>query len=208
MRKTILLLALGLALSATPVLSQSQQLQQLELDISQLSLLKSMLQEMDQSYTILEQGYENIKGISQDNFNLHKGYLDSLLAVSPAVRGDPRIAATAAAQQEIMQEYGSASGRFKSSPNLTAAEVAYITAVYAGLLSGSQEDVQEMTMVITAGSLRMSDAERLSAIGRIYGDMADKLAFLRDFDKNVSLQAARRGRAAADVQTLKNLYGL
>jgi hypothetical protein len=208
MYKIIVLMALGLGLGVGPAMAQSDELKQLELDLSQLSLLKSMLQEMDQSYTILQQGYENIKGIEQGNYNLHETYLDGLLAVSPAVQNDPGITATVSAQQEIVREYGNAFSRFKTDPHFTGAEVNYLAAVYTNLLARSTQDLRELTMVITADSLRMSDAERLSAIDRINRDMQDRLTFLNAFDNRVSLLAARRDRDADDLLTLKKLYGL
>jgi len=41
--------------------------------------------------------------------------------------------------------------------------------------------MDELAGVITAGKLRMSDAERLKAIDRVYTGTMDKLNFLRAF---------------------------
>jgi hypothetical protein len=209
MFKPILLLVLGVSLSAAvPVRAQSAAVQQLILDISKLARMKSILQDMYVYYTTLDEGYEGIKGVAGGNYNLHETFLDGLLLVSPNVQNDPRVAAIVSAQLQIVQEYESALNRFKADPHFTAAEVDYFASVYARLLSGSMEDLHELTAVLTAGTLRMSDDERLSAIDRIHRRMEDKLAWLRVFNNSVSIQSARRGRASGDLLILKNLYGL
>jgi hypothetical protein len=65
-----------------------------------------------------------------------------------------------------------------------------------------------MTMVITAGKLRMSDDERINAIDRIYNDIADKLVFLRTFNKENNVLAIQRGREMVDTKVSKKLNGL
>jgi hypothetical protein len=63
-------------------------------------------------------------------------------------------------------------------------------------------------MVITANQLRMSDAERLRAIDRVYTDITGQLGLLRTFNNNTSVQAIQRAREANDVSTLKSIYGI
>ena len=41
----------------------------------------------------------------------------------------------------------------------------------------SLDNLNELLMIITAGSLRMTDDERIAAIDRIYLDINDKLNF-------------------------------
>ena len=50
-------------------------------------------------------------------------------------------------------------------------------------------------MIITAGSLRMTDNERIAAIDRIYLDINDKLNFLNVFNNNTGLLAIQRQKA-------------
>ena len=208
MYKPILLLVLGLSLRAAPARAQSAELRQLILDISKLSVMKSTLQDMYKYFTILDQGYEGVKNLSKGNFNLHEVFLDALLIVSPNVSADQRIADIISAQIAIVQEYESALKTFRADPHFTAAEITYMAAVYTNLLAESIKDLDELTMVLTDGTLRMSDDERLSVIDRVHRSMLDKLAFLRHFNNAVALQSAQRGRPAGDLSTLKTLYGL
>ena len=80
--------------------------------------------------------------------------------------------------------------------------------VYSNLFNKSLQNLDELTMVITAGKLRMSDDERLNAIDRIYIDMGDKLVFLRTFNKENNVLAIQRGREMVDTKVSKKLNGL
>ena len=80
--------------------------------------------------------------------------------------------------------------------------------VYSNLFNKSLQNLEELTLVITAGKLRMSDDERINAIDRVYNDIADKLVFLRTFNKENNVLAIQRGREMVDTKVSKKLNGL
>ena len=80
--------------------------------------------------------------------------------------------------------------------------------VYSNLFNKSLQNLEELTMVITAGKLRMSDDERINAIDKIYQDIGDKLIFLRTFNKENNMLAIQRGREIVDTKVSKKLNGL
>jgi hypothetical protein len=57
----------------------------------------------------------------------------------------------------------------------SASTLDYFSSLSANLLSASLRNLDELTMVLTPGELRMSDAERLAAIDRIDRAVADRL---------------------------------
>jgi hypothetical protein len=83
-----------------------------------------------------------------------------------------------------------------------------MNSIYTNLFDKSLSCLGELTMVITANQLRMSDAERLRAIDRVYADITGQLSLLRTFNNNTSIQAIQRAREANDVGTLKSIYGI
>src|SRR5665213_3444521 len=117
--------------------AQSQELQQLALDIEKLTQFKQILADMKKGYEILSGGYNTIRDISQGNFNLHREFLDGLLAVSPAVAKYAKIADIIAMQLQLVREYKSAWQRFKGNNTFTAGEVTYIGNVYSNLFKES-----------------------------------------------------------------------
>ena len=90
----------------------------------------------------------------------------------------------------------------------TSQESGYIKGTLGAVLGRSQQAIDELTMVTTDNELRMSDAERLSALDRIDTELRQELAFMQQFNNELAIETARRNREMNDVNTLKTLYGL
>ena len=187
-------------------LAQSQEMKQLVLNIEKLTQFKQILKDMKNGYRILNGGYNTIKDLSQGNFSLHQTFIDGLMQVSPAVRKYKRIGAIANYQMLLVKEYKDALKRFKNSSLFNDKEIRYIEKVYANLFKQSLRNLDELTTVLTANKLRMSDDERLESIDRIYLDMQDKLLFLRNFNTNTSVLSVQRSKEHNDVNSLRELY--
>jgi DNA repair ATPase RecN len=157
--------------------AQSDEAQQLLLNWEKLSQFKKILQNMYDGYKILHKGYTAVKDISEGNFNLHKTFLDGLMEVSPAVKKYKRVADIIRYQVRIVKEYKAAFNQFKTDRQFTSEEISYIGRVYTNLFQKSLKNLDELTMVITAGKLRMSDDERLQAIDRIYASIENQYSF-------------------------------
>ncbi len=203
---SLCLITAFVATTTTKAKAQTQDVQQLILDIEKLTQFKAILSDMQTGYTILAQGYGAVKDISEGNFNLHSAFLNSLMAVSPEVRKYGRIADIIANQASIVSEYKAAWKQANASGHFNAQELVYMNSVFSRLLTQSADNLTNLTDVITAGTLRMSDAERLQAIDHIYADTQNKLVFLRHFDNQVAVLALQRQKAQNDIQILKNLY--
>lgn len=187
-------------------LAQSQEAQQLLLNVEKLSQLKGILTSMKKGYDVLSTGYKSVKNIAEGNFSLHEVFLDGMMLVSPEVRKYRRIADIISDQSAIVSEYKSAFKRFSAGGNFTVSELEYLGKVYGGLFSQSLDNLDQLAMVITAGKLRMSDDERLQAIDRIFADTQDKLIFLRSFNRQTSSLNMQRQREKADIDGLKRYY--
>lgn len=209
MKRTIqiLLLIIGLDLVSVKSNAQAYELERLILDIEKLAQLKSVLTNLYKDYEVLETGYTAIKNISEGNFNLHKVFLDGLLAVSPTVRKYERIVDIISDQGKIVSEYKSAYNTFKADKHFTPDDLVYLSTVYNNLISKSEKNLENLLNVITASKLRMSDAERLQAIDRLYADTHDELSFLRKFNSKTSVLAVQRAKQERDIGTVRALYG-
>ena len=208
MKKCIVIMWVILFSFSGQVVAQSTEIQQLLLNVEKLAQLKRILSNMKKGYEIVSTGYNTIKDISKGNFNIHQTFLDGLLQVSPTVKKYKRIAEIITYQTQLVKEYKSAFRRFDASNLFNANEIRYMDNVYSNLFDKSLQNLEELTMVITAGKLRMSDDERINAIDRIYNDIADKLVFLRTFNKENNVLAILRGREMVDTKVSKKLNGL
>lgn len=188
--------------------AQSAEIQQLILNWQKLAQLKKILSNMYKGYEIVSNGYNTIKDISEGNFNLHDAFLDKLLQVSPVVKEYKRVADIISCQQKILSGYTSAFNNFKGSGNFTIEEINYLSGVYNNLFDKSLENLNELLMIITAGSLRMTDDERIAAIDRIYIDINDKLTFLNSFNNNTGLLSMQRQKERTEVDVSRKLYSI
>ena len=204
---TSLLLLLLLLAPISEASAQAQELKQLALNIEKLSQFRAILRDMKKGYEILTEGYNTVKDLTEGNFNLHKAFLDKLLQVSPAVRNYKRVADIVEYQVELVQEYSRHKNRLTSSGLFNGQELSYFNRVYDKLIDESLRDLDELTGVLTAGKLRMSDQERLEAIDRIYASVQQKLLFLRDFNSDTSVLAIQRAKEARDVKAIRLLTG-
>jgi hypothetical protein len=188
--------------------AQSEEAQQLLLNVEKLAQLKDILNNLYKSYEVLNSGYTSIKDLSQGNFKLHKNFLDNLMQVSPVVKNYKKIADIIAYQLRIVAEYKHAYNRFKSDPSFTAREIGYLGKVYTNLVDGGLKNIDALVTIVTAGKLRMSDDERLASIDKLYEDMQDKISFLRHFNNNNYILALQRAKEKNDINTLQNIYGI
>lgn len=208
MKSLLILLLLTAQISSNALYAQSTEAQQLLLNVEKLAQLKKILSNMKKGYEIVSTGYNTIKEISKGNFNLHDAFLNALLQVSPTVRKYKRVADIISCQSQIVKEYRSAFNRFKSTNLFNSSEITYMEDVYKNLFNKSLQNLDELSIVMTAGKLRMSDDERIAAIDRIYKDISDKLVFLRSFNNEGSVLAVQRGREMVDTKLSEKLNGL
>ncbi|SKC18654.1 hypothetical protein SAMN05660293_05347 [Dyadobacter psychrophilus] len=200
------MLALTLPASFNGACGQTAEVTQLILNIEKLNQLRKILQELKDGYQILVKGYDTIRDLSRGNFKLHEAFLDGLLEVSPAVKNYKRVADIVRFQLLLVEEYQTAFGRLSSTDYFNQDELNYMSRVYSRLINQSLNNLEALTMVLTAKKLRMSDDERLSVIDQIYEDMQQKLQFLRHFNATASVLALQRGKQANDVEMIKKLY--
>jgi hypothetical protein len=208
MKKVAIIFILAILGGSVQSAAQSQEVQQLLLNVEKLAQLKQILNDLKKGYTIVSTGYNSIKNITQGNFGLHKAFLDGLLKVSPTVKKYRKVKELIKFQVSIVRECKSAYRRFSRAGNFTVKEIGYLSNVYANVLSRSIKNVDRLTTVITADKLRMSDDERLKAIDGIYDDMQDKLVFLRHFNNNTAILAIQKAREREDLQSVKEIYGI
>lgn len=195
-------------LSFQRAMAQSQEVQQLLLNVEKLAQFKQILEDLKKGYQILEGGYNTIRNLSQGNFQLHKVFLDGLMEVSPMVRNYRKVAGIVDYQVRLVNEYKRAFNRFKQSGWFNDAEISYLGRVYGNLFDLSLKNLDDLLTVITASKLRMSDDERLEAIDKIYMDMQDKLLFLRSFNNSNAILSLQRAKENSEVNHLRRIHGL
>jgi hypothetical protein len=186
--------------------SQSQEAEQLLLNVEKLTQLKSILTDMKKGYAILSQGYGSIKQIAQGNFSLHQSFLDGMMLVGPEIKKYHRVADIVAYQRDLVKTYKSGFDHFKAGDSFSAPELAYLGKVYQQLFEQSLGNLDQLLMVITDGKLGMTDEERLGSIDRIFEEVSDSLEFLRHFNGQVRMLELQRLNETKDVHGTQNFF--
>lgn len=205
MKRKIILIGLVLNVCSFPVKAQEFEIEQLLLNVEKLAQFKQILQDMKDGYEILAKGYNTIRDLSEGNFNLHDAFLSGLLEVSPAVRQYKRIAEVIDMQLQLVKQCKGAQRRFKLADLFNDHDLAYLDKVYNSLLRSSLRNLEDLTTVITAGELRMSDHERLEMIDHIHGEMTQQLAFVRYFNEENAKLLLGKSRESRDGKTLEKM---
>jgi hypothetical protein len=194
--------------SVKQVKAQSEELQQLILNLQKLNQFRAILTNMYKGYQILTKGYNTIKDLAEGNFKLHQIFLDGLLEASPTVKKYKHVGDIITLQLQLIKEYKSSFRQFISAGVFNTDEIQYLQDVYQNLVDRSLKNLDELLMIITSGQLRMNDAERLNAIDRIYADMQDKIQFLRYFNDKSTLVIIQKKKGLKDVDDLSRLFGI
>ncbi|KAA9038696.1 TerB family tellurite resistance protein [Ginsengibacter hankyongi] len=187
---------------------QTQEAKQLLLDVGKLVQLKNILMDLKKGYEIVSGGYTAIKNISEGNFNLHNIFLSSLLEVSPAVKKYKRIADIVSTQLKIVSQYKSVLRQLKASGKFTIYEITYIQNVYSNLFNQSLKNLDALATIVTAGKMRMSDDERLSAIDNVWKEVDNEYNFLQHFNNQAKVLALQRAKEQNDISTINQLYNV
>lgn len=203
-----LIIAISLCICFIRSNAQSDEVQQLLLNVEKLAQFKKILKNMKDAYTIIFKGYTAVKDLSQGNFTLHKTFLDGLMEVSPAVKKYKRITDIFDYQVRILKEYKAAWQQFGDDKQFTSTEINYLGKVYTNLFNETLKGLEELAMVITSGKLRMSDNERLQAIDRIYTNVVDQYSFLNEFNNNTAILSLQRKSEQAEIKMSRIINGI
>ncbi|MBV9986836.1 MAG: hypothetical protein JO301_04105 [Chitinophagaceae bacterium] len=185
--------------------SQTQELEQLKLDLEKLAQFKLMLSEMKSGYQTLVTGYNSVRDASKANFNLHQNYLDGLLAVSPQLKKDPAIQRMYQSQAAVSADARALLARLRSSGVFTGAELDEAADECRGIGEIIQADMHLLVTVLTPGKLRMTDGERADVVAQLDGTVQQQLGKLQSLSASFNKLLALRLQGKRDMQAFKKL---
>lgn len=200
-------LTLSLLLFTRPAKAQTQEVEQLLLNVEKLAQMKQILAQAKQGYEVVAKGYLAVKNVSEGNFDLHKLFLDGLLEVSPIVRNYYKVAQIVQTQVRLLKSCKALMSQVKPAGLLANGELDYCSRVIDNLLKGSLRQIESLTMVISTGTLRMSDEERLSAIDKLWEESQEQQTFFRSFSAEAKVLLLQRYKERHDNAATRSLLG-
>ncbi len=185
--------------------AQTQEMEQLRLDLEKLAQFKLMLTEMKSGYQTMLSGYSALRDIGKTNFNLHKGFLDGLLAVNPSVARQPAVQRIYAHQNRIISDSKSWITRLRNTQVFKASEIAEVVADYSNLILLLEADRDLLEKVLTPGTYRMSDAERSEIISTIEVSVQKHTQKFSELQEQYNRQLSLRLQSKKDAQDIRRL---
>lgn len=170
--------------------------------IQQIAALQVYTTFLQKGYGIVKTGLNTVKNITNGEFQLHTAYINSLKAVNPAVRNDPRVDAVVSMQTEIVE----ALNGLKRFDRISLDNRAYVQSVSQLIVTDCSKDLDELALVITAGKLQMRDDERIRRLNMVYESTQDKYAFTQSFCNEVAIMNLERNNEQRSVDQLRRYY--
>ncbi len=151
---------------------------------------------------------DDISGWAAKQKDLYGNYFDELWKVKDAIKMYHRVKEIGEKQMSIVSGYKAAYQLFRQDAHFTPAELDYMASVYSGMLAESVKNIDQLSLVVTAMTTQMSDAQRISiinaageAIDNVYND-------LQQFNNESRLLSLHRSKDAAEAAAIATLYGL
>lgn len=174
----------------------------------QIAALQVYIGYVEKGYDITRDGLDFIGDLKDGEFSLHKDYFSSLDQISGAVRKDTKITTIEDMERSIFEMNDKALKMVDTSSQLSPDEKGYVRKVWSGLLSDSQDKLNELALLTTSGNYQLTDAERLERIAGIHQDMQSTYSFACSFYNKMTVYAAEKKKETGELQRLSGWYDL
>jgi len=148
------------------------------------------------------------KGFTEKNMLLAKDWYDGLLAISNTIKTYRRVQHIFERQTAIITIYSNYIGKFKTDPNLSAAQVAGMVRGYTLLIQESGTYLDDLSAIVSPAKSKMTDAERMELIDALDDKVTHQYDLVNYFTRRNMAISAQQASAAQETATLKKLYGL
>jgi hypothetical protein len=172
---------------------------------TQIALLQVQLETLKKGYQIVSAGLNTVENIRSGDFNLHRDFFSSLKNVKPSIANSAKVVDIVAFQSALVRESARVRSFVRGNPNLSPAEIRYVTAVYSNLIRLTDANAGELISLIRNGEAQMSDDERIKRIDKVHREANDQLVFARSFSGQLRVLSAQRSRERDQIQSVSAL---
>ena len=171
----------------------------------QIAKLQVYLGYVKQGYEIVQGGLQLVSAIKQGDFNQHNDYFNHLKIVSPNVRKYSKAASILAIELDMLRTYQSAAVKLQGEPMLAAGHVVESKQILGAIADNALQDIACLQIVLTDGSLSMTDEERVEQIDQIYLSIKHKQELQTSFLTAVKATVHQRQQSTRDMDALLQL---
>ncbi len=150
-------------------------------------------------------GWETINNIAEGNFNLSRDFFGRLDGVNPDIANSAKVADIIMFQYYLTRDMNRIYN-FCAAGKFTAQELRYIEKVHSNFLIMTDANISELVRIIVPGEVKMTDAERLAQIDRLYENQLDQQGFLKEFGDDVFTLSRERQKEESSLAYNRQLH--
>lgn len=151
---------------------------------------------------------DEISDWTQKQKDLYKGYYEELAKVKSIITYYQRIREITKKQTQLVQEYERAWNLFKQDTHFKDSEIQYMEHVYTGILEESVKNIDQIFLILDSFATQMSDLKRLEIINKAADQIDGNYDDLTMFNQQNILLSLQRAKTEADVNQVKQFYGI
>lgn len=190
------------------VLCSEGQNKTIKLYLQQIAANQVYIEYLQKGYRIAKNGLTTISNIKSGHWSLDKDFFAGLKGINPKVRNYTKAADIITLSIKITRQYKVSIKQVRSIGSFDNEEINYFDKVFTVLLDDCVRVTDELTLLLTANELTMSDDERIKRIDLLYTDMRDKYVFASSFSNDINVMALQRSKELHEVATVRSLHGL
>ena len=140
--------------------------------------------------------------------DLYKGYYEELAKVKSIITYYQRIKDITKKQTRLVGEYERAWNLFKQDTHFKESEIQYMERVYSGILEESLKNIDQIFLILDSFTTQMSDLKRLEIINKAAAEIDANYDDITLFNQQNVMLSLQRAKTEADVNRVKQFYGI
>jgi len=176
--------------------------------LAQLAALRGYIITAEKGYQIAKEGLHLIRDIKSGEFSLHRVFFQSLKDVDDGVLKNPELNESLRYIEAIDKAFTRAVSAYEAAGWLQTEEVQYIRGLQRRLAVQGGDDHKELETLTTAGTLSMTDGERIGRIKEVSTSLRERYNQTKNFLAGVAGLIDQRQKEQMYTGTLKKWYGI
>ena len=173
--------------------------------LEQLAALKVYQGYLAKGYKIAKNGLQTISAIKDGELGLHDLYFQSLKNVNPVIAHSGIVKDILKLQSATVASANRAKQMTNASPLASEKEKQYISQAYRRLSEDCGKTLDELQTIITAGTLSLSDNERLQRLGLLYKQLVSQNKFAHQFANDIQALLAAREQEKKSIEFSRSI---
>jgi len=172
--------------------------------LQQIAALQVFSGYLKQGYQIAHNGLGFVSGSLKIEYGLHSTYYNRMKTAGLLVKNNAMVKEIMAWQQDILEQLAAIS----QINGMTREEKSYLEQVRSAVLKDCDQQLNTLQLVISDGTMEMSDADRIALVTRIHTAMMENYRFAAGFTVQAKLYTARRQQEQNQINVTGQIYGI